>query len=109
MVCGCLCMRAQGKRYALPNTRIMLHHPSGSARGAALDIHNEARELMRLRGYINGVLSQATGQPIERVRTLGLLVQFPDLALSTLRRSTSTACLCHDARACTSQGICMHD
>ena len=60
---------AQGKRYALPNTRIMLHHPSGSARGAALDIHNEARELMRLRSYINGVLSQATGQPIERVRS----------------------------------------
>jgi ATP-dependent Clp protease protease subunit len=58
----------QGKRYALPNTRIMLHHPSGSARGQALDIHNEARELMRLRNYVNQVLSQATGQPIERVR-----------------------------------------
>ena len=60
----------QGKRYALPNTRIMLHHPSGSARGQASDIHNEARELMRLRNYVNRVLSQATGKPIEKVMFL---------------------------------------
>ena len=61
-------MILQGKRYALPNTRIMLHHPSGSARGQASDINNEARELMRLRNYVNQVLSQATGKPIEKVR-----------------------------------------
>jgi len=54
----------------LPNTRIMLHHPSGSARGQASDIHNEARELMRLRNYVNRVLSQATGKPIEKVTFL---------------------------------------
>ena len=60
----------QGKRFALPNTRIMLHHPSGSARGQASDIHNEARELMRLRNYVNQVLSQSTGQPIEKVRAM---------------------------------------
>ena len=60
----------QGKRYALPNTRIMLHHPSGSARGQASDIHNEARELMRLRNYVNRVLAQATGKPIEKVSVL---------------------------------------
>lgn len=59
----------QGKRYALPNTRIMLHHPSGSARGQASDINNEAGELMRLRNYVNQVLCQATGQPIEKVCT----------------------------------------
>ncbi len=47
----------------------MLHHPSGSARGQASDINNEARELMRLRNYVNQVLSQATGQPIEKVCT----------------------------------------
>lgn len=63
----CIICGVQGKRYALPNTRIMLHHPSGSARGQASDIHNEARELMRLRNYVNKVLSQATGQPIEKV------------------------------------------
>ena len=61
-------MRGQGKRYALPNTRIMLHHPSGSARGQASDIHNEARELMRLRNYVNQVLSLQTGQPVEKAR-----------------------------------------
>lgn len=59
----------QGKRSALPNTHIMLHHPSGAARGVATDIHNEARELMRLRNYVNGVLAQATDQPIEKVRS----------------------------------------
>ena len=47
----------------------MLHHPSGAARGVASDIHNEARELMRLRSYVNGVLATATDKPIEKVRT----------------------------------------
>lgn len=64
------CVILQGKRSALPNTHIMLHHPSGAARGVATDIHNEARELMRLRNYVNGVLSTATGQPLEKVRGL---------------------------------------
>ncbi len=57
----------QGKRYLLPNTRVMLHHPSGTARGQATDIHNEARELMRLRNYVNNVLANATGQPLPKV------------------------------------------
>ena len=57
----------QGKRVVLPNTCIMLHHPSGGARGQASDLHNEARELMRLRNYINNVLAEATGQPLEKV------------------------------------------
>lgn len=63
-----LAVGKKGKRYALPNTRIMLHHPSGSARGQASDINNEARELMRLRNYVNQVLSQATGKPIEKIQ-----------------------------------------
>ena len=58
----------QGKRYLLPNTRVMLHHPSGTARGQATDIHNEARELMRLRNYVNNVLATATGQPLPKAR-----------------------------------------
>lgn len=45
----------------------MLHHPSGSARGQASDIQNEARELLRIRGYVNKMLAEATGKPIERV------------------------------------------
>ena len=58
----------QGKRYVLPNTTIMMHHPSGVARGQASDIQNEARELMRVRNYVNGVLSVATGQEVDTVR-----------------------------------------
>jgi ATP-dependent Clp protease, protease subunit len=46
----------------------MLHHPSGVARGQASDIQNEARELMRVRNYVNGVLSQATGQSLAKVQ-----------------------------------------
>jgi len=58
----------KGKRYVLPNTCIMLHHPSGGARGQASDLHHEARELMRLRTYVNTVLANATGQPVEKVQ-----------------------------------------
>jgi hypothetical protein len=46
----------------------MLHHPSGAARGQASDLHHEARELMRLRTYVNNVLANATGQPVEKVK-----------------------------------------
>ena len=58
----------QGKRYMLPNTTMMMHHPSGVARGQASDIQNEAKELLRVRNYVNTVLSVATDQPVERVR-----------------------------------------
>lgn len=58
----------KGKRYVLPNTTIMMHHPSGVARGQASDIQNEARELMRVRNYVNGVLSVATGQNQETIQ-----------------------------------------
>ena len=51
----------------MPNTTIMMHHPSGAARGQATDIHNEARELMRVRNYVNGVLSNVTERPVEQV------------------------------------------
>ena len=52
----------------------MLHHPSGGARGQAADLHNEARELMRLRTYVNRVLADATGQPVERVSDFSLKI-----------------------------------
>lgn len=51
----------------MPNTRLMLHHPSGAARGQASDIHNEARELLYLRDYITAILADATGKPFEKV------------------------------------------
>lgn len=59
---------AQGKRYALANTRIMIHHPSGAARGQASDINREARELLRIRDYMDAILAEATGQPFDKVR-----------------------------------------
>ncbi len=45
----------------------MMHHPSGVARGQASDIFNEARELMRVRNYVNGVLAEATGKDQDTV------------------------------------------
>lgn len=62
-----VCMASQDKRWVMPNTRIMIHHPSGAARGQAADIHTEARELLHIRDYMNAVLSNATGQPYEKV------------------------------------------
>jgi len=58
---------AKGKRAALPNTCIMLHHPSGVARGSASDVQNEGRELMRIRSQINKKISDITGRPVEVV------------------------------------------
>jgi len=58
---------AKGKRYALPNSRIMIHQPWGGAQGAAADIGIQAKEILRLRKRINELLSHHTGQPLERI------------------------------------------
>jgi len=58
---------AKGKRYALPNARIMIHQPSGGAQGQAADIEIQAREILYLRERLNTLLSEATGQPVERI------------------------------------------
>lgn len=57
----------KGKRAALPNTCIMLHHPSGVARGSASDVQNEGKELMRIRSQINKKISDITGRPVDVV------------------------------------------
>lgn len=57
----------KGKRYALPNARIMIHQPWGGAEGAASDIHIQAKEILRLKDEINKILSFHTGQNIEKV------------------------------------------
>ena len=62
-----LAVGAKGKRNVLQNTHIMIHHPSGSARGQASDINREAKELLRIRDYMDTILANATGQPFERV------------------------------------------
>lgn len=56
---------AKGKRYALPNSRIMIHQPMGGFQGQASDIEIHAREILHLRSRLNSLLSQHTGQPLE--------------------------------------------
>ncbi|GGD69978.1 ATP-dependent Clp endopeptidase proteolytic subunit ClpP [Paenibacillus nasutitermitis] len=58
---------AKGKRYALPNSEVMIHQPIGGARGQASDIQIHANWILRTRDKINGVLAHHTGQPIERI------------------------------------------
>ena len=58
---------AKGKRYSLPNSRIMIHQPSGGSRGMASDIQIQAQEIQSLKGLVNGVLSERTGRTIEEV------------------------------------------
>ena len=58
---------AKGKRYALPNSRIMIHQPSSGAQGQASDIEIAAREILDVRTRLNRVLAERTGQPIERI------------------------------------------
>ncbi|WP_397475274.1 ATP-dependent Clp endopeptidase proteolytic subunit ClpP [Pusillimonas sp.] len=58
---------AKGKRYTLPNSRIMIHQPSGGAQGQASDIQIQAREILNLRERLNAILAENTGQPVERI------------------------------------------
>lgn len=58
----------KGKRFTLPNSRIMIHQPSGGAQGQATDIQIQAREILDLRERLNRILAENTGQPIERIQ-----------------------------------------
>jgi ATP-dependent Clp protease protease subunit len=57
----------QGKRFSLPNSRIMIHQPSGGAQGQASDIQIQAREILDLRARLNQMLAEHTGQTVERI------------------------------------------
>ncbi len=63
-----LCAGAPGMRYALPHSRIMIHQPLGGTQGQASDIHIHAKEILRLRDELNGILAQHTGQKLEKIR-----------------------------------------
>jgi ATP-dependent Clp protease protease subunit len=63
-----LAVGTHGKRYALPNSTILIHQPLGGAEGQASDIEITAREILRLRESLLGILSHHTGQPIERIK-----------------------------------------
>jgi ATP-dependent Clp protease protease subunit len=58
---------AKGKRYSLPNSRIMIHQPMGGVQGQAADIEIHAREILYLRERLNKILSERTGQSVEKI------------------------------------------
>ena len=58
---------AKGKRYALPNARIMIHQPLGGAQGQATDIEIQAKEILRLKKILNEILAKNTGQTIRKI------------------------------------------
>ena len=59
---------AKGKRMALPNSRVMIHQPSGGAQGQATDIEIHAREILKTREQLNQIYAERTGQSIEKIR-----------------------------------------
>jgi ATP-dependent Clp protease protease subunit len=63
-----LCAGTKGKRFALPNARIMIHQPWGGIQGAAEDISRHAKEILKLRDQISAILSQHTKQPLEKIQ-----------------------------------------
>jgi len=58
---------AKGKRYALPNSEVMIHQPLGGAEGQASDIEIRARRIIKMRDKLNGILADRSGQPLERI------------------------------------------
>ncbi len=58
----------KGKRFSLPSSRIMIHQPSGGSRGQATDIQIQAAEILRMKDELNRILSENTGQPLEKVQ-----------------------------------------
>jgi len=60
---------AKGKRYALPNSEIMIHQPLGGFQGQATDIGIHAERILKIKNNLNKILSERTGQPLEKVQT----------------------------------------
>ncbi|MDR3453795.1 MAG: ATP-dependent Clp endopeptidase proteolytic subunit ClpP [Rhodoferax sp.] len=58
---------AKGKRYTLPNSRVMIHQPSGGAQGQATDIEIHARDILKTRDQLNRILAERTGQTIDKI------------------------------------------
>ena len=59
---------AKGKRFALPNSRVMIHQPLGGARGQATDIEIQAKEILTLKEKLNKILSETTNQSIKKIQ-----------------------------------------
>jgi ATP-dependent Clp protease protease subunit len=63
-----LCAGTKGKRFVLPNSRIMIHQPWGGVQGSAEDISRQTDEILRLRGKVNEILALHTGRPLQRIK-----------------------------------------
>lgn len=63
-----LCSGTKGKRMALPNSRIMIHQPLGGAKGQATDIELEAKEIIRMKNMLIGIMAENSGQPFDKVK-----------------------------------------
>ena len=57
----------KGKRFSLPNSRVMIHQPSGGSQGMASDIEIQAKEILYLRHRLNSIMAERTGQPVEQI------------------------------------------
>jgi ATP-dependent Clp protease, protease subunit len=75
---------AQGKRFATPHSRILLHQPSGGTQGQAIDIDLHAKEILRTRDMLDGILAEHTGQSVEKIHddTDRDFIMVPDQALA---------------------------
>lgn len=62
-----LCAGTTGKRFALPNSEVMIHQPLGGAQGQASDIEISAKRIIRMRDHLNSIMAERTGQPKERI------------------------------------------
>ena len=60
---------AKGKRFSLPNSKVMIHQPLGGARGQATEIEIHAREILKTREQLNRILAENTGQPLEKIQS----------------------------------------
>lgn len=58
----------KGKRYALPNSRILIHQPMGGFHGQATDVEIHAREILKMKDSLNGIMARHTGQPLEKIQ-----------------------------------------
>ncbi|HIO90375.1 MAG TPA: ATP-dependent Clp protease proteolytic subunit, partial [Campylobacterales bacterium] len=58
---------AAGKRFSLPNARVMIHQPLGGAQGQATDIQIQAKEIQRMKDTLNEMLAEQTGQPLDKL------------------------------------------
>jgi ATP-dependent Clp protease, protease subunit len=62
-----LCSGAAGKRFALPNSRILIHQPWGGTQGQVTDIEIQAKEMLRMRASLDEIMAKHTGQPVEKI------------------------------------------